>query len=486
MFLLWLFAIPFIASVGILAITAASGKFLKRLAFLLSLIPLVILLFNHSKLLGMEVNWNWIPSLSVAFFLKIDHLSLVFLYLTAVMIPISILAVDCSKLFHSNLFYFFVLFLQGLLIGFFMARDLALFTIFWEAMLLPLYFIINYWGGEQRHQAAMKFLIYTIAGSALMIAAILLLYFSAAVDGSGTFNLDILQNIAQDSRHAGWVLAIFMLAFSVKTPLFPFHGWLPDAYYQAPTSGTVLLSSLLSKAGIYGILRIGIELFPDLLKEWSPFLLGLAIAGVFYGGLTAWMQNDFKRLISYSSFSHINFILAGLFIWHQSAQIGAILQAVNHSITIAALFITAGWLEHFLKSTSMKHVSGLAKYMPNLCWLTLLFVLASIALPGTNNFIGELMIFFGLFEQNPWLAAFLGLSIILSALYMLRYMQKIYFGFSTSFHPNWTDIGVKELLIATPLVVLILWIGIYPAPVLNEINPVIKKMTTSVNEEYSR
>jgi NADH-quinone oxidoreductase subunit M len=468
MAILWMFIVPFIASAVLLALPTFSGKFLKRLAFLLSLIPLAILLINHSKLIGMELNVNWIPSLSIAFFLKIDALSLVFLYLTAVIIPISILAVDCSTLSSPGLFYFFVLLLEGLLIGFFMARDLALFTIFWEAMLLPLYFIINYWGGEQRHQAALKFLVYMIGGSVLMIAAILFLYFTA----SGSFNLDALQGVAANAKYAGWILAIFMLAFAVKTPLFPFHAWLPDAYYQAPTSGTILLSAILSKAGIYGILRIGIELFPKLLQEWSPVLLGLAIAGVFYGGLAAWMQNDFKRLIAYSSFSHVNFILAGLFIWQQPAQAGAVLQAVNHSITIAALFLTAGWLENFLKTTSMGHVRGLAKYLPNLCWLTLFFVLSNVALPGTNNFIGEVMIFFGLFGQSPWITAFLGLSIILSVIYMLRYMQNIYFGAPVPSHPNWIDIGAKELLIAAPLVALILWIGIYPAPVLNEINKI--------------
>lgn len=466
--ILWLFIVPFIASVVLLVLRGASGKFLKRFAFLLSLIPLIILLLNHSGLVGMEVNANWIPSIGIAFFLKIDALSLVFLYLTAVIIPISILAVDCSKLVNPNLFYFFVLFLEGLLIGFFMARDLALFTIFWEAMLLPLYFIINYWGGAHRHQAALKFLVYMIAGSALMIAAILFLYFA----GSGTFNLDALHSAASASPYAKWILAIFLLAFAVKTPLFPFHAWLPDAYYEAPTAGTVLLSAILSKAGIYGILRIAMELFPTLLQEWSPFLLGLAIAGVFYGGLAAWMQNDFKRLIAYSSFSHVNFILAGLFIWQQPAQAGAVLQAVNHSITIAALFITAGWLENILRTTSMSHVSGLVKYLPNLCWLTLFFVLSNVALPGTNNFIGELMIFFGLFGQSPWITALLGLSIILSVIYMLRYMQNIYFGAPAPHHPIWKDIGIKELLIAAPLVALILWIGIYPAPVLKEIDAI--------------
>jgi len=477
--------VPFIASIVALVFPAVSGKFFKRFAFVLSLIPLAILLYNHAHLIGMHVNYAWIPQLSIEFFLKIDALSLVFLYLTAVIIPVSILSVNCSKQTSPNLFYALIFLLQGLLIGFFAARDLALFVIFWEAMLLPLYFIISFWGGEHRQNAALKFLVYMIAGSALMVAGVLFLYFAAAAGGSGTFNLDLLQKIAPTAPYVGWIFAIFLLAFAVKTPLFPFHAWLPDAYCQAPTPGTILLSAALSKAGIYGIIRIGMELFPSLLREWSPVLLGLAIVGVFYGGLAAWMQNDFKRLIAYSSFSHVNFILAGLFVWHQPAQAGAILQSVNHSITIAGLFIVAGWLENCLKTTSMNNVSGLAKYLPNLCWLTLIFVLSSVALPGTNNFIGELMILFGLFGQNPWVAAILGLSIILSVIYMLRFMQKVYFGQPASFHPSWVDIGTREFLIATPLIALILWIGIYPAPVLNEIKPAIEKIVTLAHGEPS-
>jgi NADH-quinone oxidoreductase subunit M len=227
------------------------------------------------------------------------------------------------------------------------------------------------------------------------------------------------------------------------------------------------------------------ELFPEMLKEWSPFLLGLAIAGVFYGGLAAWMQNDFKRLIAYSSFSHMNFILAGLFIWHEAAQTGAILQSFNHAITIAGLFLVAGWLEERVKTTAMSSLGGLAKYMPYLCWLTLIFVLSSVALPGTNSFIGELMILFGLFGQNPYVAAVLGLSIILSVIYMLRYMQRIYFGAAVPLQTDWTDIGIKELLIAAPIVALIFAIGLYPTPLLDIIKPAIDNILTLAHGEPS-
>lgn len=484
--LMWLFIAPFLGSFAALVFPAFSKVFLKALACFLSLIPLAFLLYYHSQLAGMQVKYAWIAPLSIEFFLNIDALSIVFVYLTALIIPISILAVKTDQLSFPNLFYCLTLLLQGLLIGFFTARDLALFTIFWEAMLLPLYFMINLWGGEQRQQAAIKFLVYMIAGSALLIAAILFLYFAAAASDFGTFNLDRLQEVAPTMSSAAWIFAIFLLAFAVKTPLFPFHAWLPDAYCQASTPGTILLAAILSKAGIYGILRIGMELFPLLLKEWSPVLLCLAILGVFYGGLAAWVQNDFKRLIAYSSFSHVNFILAGLFIWHQPAQTGAILQSINHSITIAGLFLVSGWLESCLKTTSMNHLGGLAKYLPNLCWLTLIFVLASVALPGTNNFIGELLIFFGLFGQNPWVASLFGLSIILSVVYMLRFMQTIYFGPGTKSLFKGRDSGASEFLVAAPLIALILWIGLYPGPVLNEIKPATEKMGALSEEVPSR
>lgn len=419
----------------------------KKLAIALSLIPLALLLFVN---IGSEVKLDWIPSLAIDFHLKIDPLALLFLYLTAIIIPIS--------LYTANGGFGLILLLQGLLIGFFTSRNLFLFTLFWEAMLLPLYFLIGYYGKANRMEASIKFLIYMFAGSILMVAAVLAIYFF----GPKTFDLDALAHLS--IPYAPWICAVFLLAFAVKTPLFPFHGWLPDTYYEASTAGTILLSALLSKAGIYGIVRISLELFPSLMKEWSPWLLSLAIAGVFYGGLAAWRQTDFKRLIAYSSLSHVNFILAGLFIWNETAHSGALLQSINHGITITALFLVASWLENRLGTTSMQGVSGLAAFTPTLCWYTLFFVLASVAVPGTNNFVGELMILFGLFVQKPFVAAFLTLSIILSVLYMLRWMRLTYFGPPVG--QEMRDMGTQEKLMALGLCALILWIGIYPTPFL--------------------
>lgn len=470
--LILLFLIPLASSIVAFLVPS------KRLAVGLSLLPLALLVYGLSSGKTAEIDHLWLPSLSIRFHLAIDALSLLFLFLTAIVIPMSLLAARSKELSNPNLFYALVLFLQGLLVVFFTARDLVVFTIFWEAMLLPLYFVIALWGGPQRRTAALKFLIYMIAGSAFMVAAVLALYFASASSGAATFDMATLAKIAETVPYAALIAAIFMLAFSVKTPLFPFHAWLPDAYYQAPVAGTIILSAILSKAGIYGFLRIGLGLFPTFMHEWSPLLLGLSIAGVFYGGLAAWMQTDFKRLLAYSSFSHVNFVLAGLFVWNEVAHSGAILQALNHGITITALFLVAGWLGERLQTTSMENIGGLAKYFPHLCWLTLFFVLSSVALPGTNNFVGELMILFGLFGQHPWLAAFLGLTVILSVIYMLRWMQYVYFQTPTERQESWMDIQPRELLIAAPLVLIILWVGIYPAPILKAIAPVTEKPAT--------
>lgn len=479
--MLALFLFPLLSAIALLLLKKLSPRNVKIIALILSLIPLIALIAGNSRWLGQEINYLWLPALGIQFHLVVDDLSFLFLFLSALIIPLSIYTVNCSTATHTYVFFALIFFLECLLFGFFTSRDLALFTIFWEAMLLPLYFIISIWGGANRQKAALKFIIYMIAGSSLMVAAVLFLYVSSG-SGNETFNLDFLAKNSSGALHASWIFAIFMLAFAVKTPLFPFHAWLADAYYEAPTSGTILLSAILSKAGVYGIIRIGYELFPDLLKTWSPILPGLAIAGVFYGGLLAWQQYDFKRLIAYSSLSHVNFILAGLFAVSQISLAGGIFQALNHGFTIAALFLVAGWLEERLRTTSMKQ-SGLCKYLPHLCWLTLFFVLVSVALPGTSNFIGEVMILLGLFGHNPWLAAFLGLSIILSVIYMLRWMQKEYFGPPYHDQHIGKDIHAKHFLIALPLIILVLFFGIYPAPVMNFIKPAVEKMSVFASRE---
>lgn len=454
--IIYLLLIPFFGS---LLLFILPNSFEKVTAFILSLIPLVLLITVDFT----PVDVVWFPPLNIHFHLAIDALSYLFLILTAIVIPITII--------NSTGFSGLILLLEAFLFGFFTARDLALFTIFWESMLLPLYFIINIWGGPKRAQASLKFLVYMIAGSTLMIAAVLALYFSA----SGSFNIEVLQKVASSSLYAPVICAIFLLAFAVKTPLFPFHAWLPDAYTQAPVAGSILLSAVLSKAGVYGLLRIALPFFQSQMVAWAPILIGLSVTGVFYAGFAAWSEKDYKRLIAYSSLSHVNFLLVGLFVWNDAGLSGSLLQVFNHGITITALFLVAGWLESRLGSTSLNQASGLAKFMPHLCWITLFFVVASIALPGLNNFIGELLILFGLFKYNVWWAGFLTLSVILSALYMLRWMQSVYFGAPTFMQPTWVDINKREIALTLPLIFLILWIGIYPQSFMKLITPILEK-----------
>ena len=446
--IIWLFIIPFIG--------AGCSSFFKNkgLAAVFSLAPLALLLLGSTSHFE-NAHYAWFPPLSIDFSLKIDALSLVFLYLTSIVIPITIII-------SKPPLYALILFLQGLLTGFFTAGDLVFFTIFWEAMLLPLYFLINLGNKPEKYAASLKFLIYMFAGSVLMVISLLAIYFE-----SQSFDIASLAGTLENSPISNLVFALFALAFAVKTPLFPFHAWLPETYDQAPTPGTILLSGLLSKAGIYGFIRIGVSLFPKAMALYSLPLTSLAIFGALYGGFAAYRQTNFKKIIAYSSFSHVNFILAGIFIGSETAMQGAILQSFNHGIIITGLFLASGWLEMRLNSNSIYSAGGMAHYFPKLCWLTSIFVFASIALPGTNGFIGELMILFGLFSISKMLAAILALSLIIGAAYMLRYMQALYFNAQIRMPLNPHDIDLKSILIALPLVLLIFWIGIYPSTLLN-------------------
>lgn len=442
----WLITIPLIGSL----ITFFVKN--KWVAFSISLIPFILLALGFSH---QEFNFSWFPALEINFNLKTDPLSLVFLFLTALIIPITIIVGKPS--YHA-----LILLLQSFLIGFFSSRDLVFFTIFWEAMLLPLYFLINLGNKPEKKFASLQFLLYMFAGSILMVASLIALF-----SIHGTFDFEKLFINAENTPYAALIFGAFVLAFAVKTPLFPFHAWLADAYDQSPTSGTILLSALLSKAGIYGFLRIGLQMFPKTLETYSYPLLVLAISGALYGALAAYRENNFKRIIAYSSFSHVNFILAGIFVASKAANEGSVLQAFNHGIIITGLFLVSGWLEMRLNSTSLFSAGGLAKLFPRLTWLTFIFILASIALPGTNGFIGELLILFGVFGKSKTMGAILTLSVIFSAAYMLRYLQTIYFQELTREPLTKKDIDLKNVLIALPLIFLIFWIGLYPSPLLD-------------------
>lgn len=422
-------------------------------ASLLGAIPLLLLLLGVQNSLDL----SWIPSLNIQFSLRVDGISRLFIYLTAIIIPLVLFTSSDEE--QAPRFFGTVFLLQGLLFGFFLASDLVLFTVFWEAMLLPLFYLLLMFGSVDRQKAAMRFLVYMLAGSCLLVAGVISLYFNA---DPHTFALEGLR--AQAGTYAPWIFFVFLVAFAVKTPLFPFHAWLPDAYTQASTSGTILLSALLSKAGIYGIYRIGLGLFPDQMLAYSIPLTVIAIVGVLYGGFLAWSQEDYKRLIAYSSFSHVNFILAGLFAWSAVAHQGALLQVFNHGVTITALFLIVHYVHERIHSSHLSAGGGITSLLPKLGWTALFFMLASVALPGTGNFVGEVLILFGLFGQSGRLAAFLGLSLILGAAYMLRFHHRLFFGSVNPHMPAMQDLQWNEWVPLWILVFFVLWVGLHPAP----------------------
>lgn len=456
-------------------------------AFLFSLWPLAFLIYHNDRLIGTTFFRPWMPALNINFFLYLDALSLVFVALTAIIAPLSLFAKP-KHLLRPHFFYSLVLLTQGLLLIFFMAADLALFNIFWEAILIPLYLMVVFYGSPHRMQVALKFILYMLAGSIFMVAGVLALYFtSGVVAGERSFEMALLAKVAPYSAHLPLIAAAFFLAFAVKTPLFPFHAWLPDLYQQSPMTGTILLSALLSKAGIYGFLRIGLGILNPIMPLFAPLLLGLAIAGVIYGGLAAYRQQDMKRLLAYSSFSHVNFALIGIFVFSEQAHIGAIIQALNHAVTITALFFVLQWLIDRLQDSSIDQAGGVAKTWPMLSWLTLFFVLSSVALPGMNNFVGELLILFGLFGYHPVMALVAGSTVILSVVYMLRWMQMVYFGPSFGIDGSkMRDIGIREGLIALPLIFFVLLIGLYPSPFLEKLSSPSQQQASLASAEETQ
>jgi NADH-quinone oxidoreductase subunit M len=460
-----LLLIPFLGAFVVLPLSAIWAR---RISFLISLAPFVMLAAGNNGWIGQDYKAAWLPSLHIYFHLAIDPVSYLFLLLTAAIIPLSLLAVQEEGEEASSLFYSLLLLTEAFLAAFFMAKDLLFFVLFWEAMLIPLYFVILRWGAGDRFSTAIRFIIYMATGSFLLIAGVLALYMA-----SSTLDLGELAHAAPTVAFPGLILFIFLLAFAVKTPLFPFHGWLPDTYTLAPYAGSIVLSALLSKAGIYGVIRIGYGIFPELMHAWSPWLLYFCLGGVLYGGIAAWTQTDFKRLIAYSSLSHVNFILAGLFAFSLPALEGAVLQSVNHGVTVTALFFAADWLQKRIGTTLFSSGGGLALEFPHLTWVVFIFVLSAVALPGTGSFVGEFMILFGLYGQSKVMAALFALTVILTVIYMLYWMQALFFGKPVSLPRTGQDLTAKERAISLPLVVLIWTIGLYPAFLLDPLKTLV-------------
>ena len=410
----------------------------------------------------LEFDRQWIPFFGIRFHLAMDGLSLLLLLLTNLLGILSVLVSWNEIKIRTGFFHFNILFILAGISGVFLAEDLFLFYFFWEVMLIPMYFLIAIWGHENRVYASYKFFLFTQGGGLLMLLAILGLYFHhAGITGVYTFDIMELVKHSSTSAWAGLFMAGFLVAFGVKIPAIPLHSWLPDAHTEAPTAGSIILAGLMLKTGVYGLIRIVIPLFPDLSLSIAPFAMAIGVVGILYGAKLAFAQTDLKRLVAYTSVSHMGFIILGLYSFNSIAYRGAIMQIIAHALSTGGLFVIAGIIQERLHTRDMKSMGGLWNDMPGLGGFSYVFVMASLGLPALANFVAEFMILLGTFLSNPLLAILASLGLIVSVIYSLRIMQKVFFGPKLSTYKT-HDINIREIVILSALLIPVVYFGIFP------------------------
>jgi len=426
---------------------------------------------------------SWIPALGVDYRVGVDGLSLMLVVLTALLSALSIYSSFESIKKREKEFYFFMLLLECGALGTFIALDLFLFFFFWELMLTPMAFIIGIWGGKERIYSSVKFFLYTAFGSALMILVIFYLYFEAArqLGGSPSFNYENFAALQLDPGLQIGLFLAFALAFFIKMPLFPFHTWLPFAHTEAPTAGSVLLAGILLKTGVYGFLRFAVAIFPQACVVLAPYLLGLAIAGVIYGALIAMIQRDVKRLVAYSSVSHMGMLMAGVLAWNVQGVEGGILQAINHGLSTGALFLIVGMIYERRHTREISEFGGLAKTMPVFAVFFMIFTLSSIGLPGLNGFVSEFLILAGLMGRSVVWTLLAATGVVLGAAYMLKLYQRMMFGpIAVEANKELQDLNRREFRLLLPLAIFCFAIGLYPYPFQKAIEPSAKQIVEYV------
>ena len=426
---------------------------------------------------------NWISDLGVQWLLGIDGISLFLVVLTGVLFPIALLAVDPGH--DDRAYYAWLLLLEAGVMGVFCALDLVVFFLCFEVVLVPMYFLIGRWGHGNRAYAATKFFLYTMAGSALMLVGILAVAFlhADATGSSITFDLvSIAEAQAIDATAARWIFAAFALAFAVKVPIFPLHTWLPDAHTEAPTAGSVILAGVLLKLGTYGFLRFGLYLFPEASHFFAPVFLTLGVVGIVYGAVVATMQRDLKRLVAYSSVAHLGFIVLGTFSLNTEGIEGGLLQMVNHGVSTGALFLLVGMIYERRHTRQIDELGGLQKAAPVMAAVFTVVMLSSIGLPGLNGFVGEFLVLVGAFNAHRWWAVIAAAGVILASLYLLWAYQRVFHGPAEGDNAEMPDLRLREGLVMAPLLALIVFMGVYPKPVIERMEPTVDALVAHIEE----
>jgi len=419
----------------------------------------------------------WIPWLKINYTLGVDGISVLLVLLTTLLMPLCVL---CSWRYikaRVREFMICLLVMETAMLGVFCALDFILFFVFWEAMLIPMTLLIAVWGGPRKIYAALKFFIYTMAGSVLLLVAIIALYLQV-----GSFDIRQMMGRPYSENFQCWVFLAFFLSFAIKVPMFPFHTWLPAAHVEAPTAGSVLLAGVLLKMGAYGFLRFCLPITPQATHLFTPWMIALSLIGILYGGLTALAQSDLKKLVAYSSVGHMGFCTLGIFALNKDGLDGAILVMINHGVTTSALFIAVGLLYERLHTRELSQAAGLGKFMPVFITFFGVFCLSSMAFPGTNSFIGEFLVLVGGLAWSPWLALALAPGVVLAAAYMLRLLQKVTWGSTNNpRHNGLQDLELREVAALAPLLVLVFWIGLKPAPIARIMEASVKNLLQQVN-----
>ena len=430
--------------------------------------------------------FEWISGWGVSWQVGVDGLSLFLVVMTALIFPLAIVGVDAE---HSpKPYYAWMLVLEAGCLGTFVALDLVMFFVFFEIVLVPMYFLIGGWGHGRRAYAAIKFFLFTMFGSALMLVAIVALAFlhSSASGGAVTFDLTaIAESQVLATNTARWLFLAFALAFAVKVPLFPVHTWLPDAHTNAPTAGSVILAAVMLKLGTYGLVRFGLYLFPEASVYFAPLMITLGVIGIIYGAIAAAMQRDLKRLVAYSSVAHLGFIVIGTFALNTEGLTGGVLQMVNHGVSTGALFLLVGMIYERRHTREISELGGLQKPAPLLAAVFMVVMLSSVGLPGLNGFVGELLVLLGAFNAHRWWAVVAAAGVILAAVYLLWAYQRVFHGPASGANAETPDLRWREGLVMVPFIAAIVFMGVYPKPVIERIEPAVDAIIAHVEDNVA-